>query len=485
MPTESISKRCSCTQDGRPLGARCPRLRRPGGGWNPHHGTWRYQLELPPHPTGGRRQLRRSGFPDRDTTTREHDHAKHLLTLARGDSKVRDQIATLLQNCQPGDPLPDTDTVAARIAAGTATSPATTMADYLTTWLAGRRGLSPSTVKGYGDHIRLYLTPHLGHLTVQELDSHHIETMFTTLLDRNDTIRAAHASPDPTVRATVRGVRPLSASSLQRLRGTLRKVLNDAIHKHKLRTLNPAVGIELPSGRPPKARVWTDKHIDKWRTSGIRPSPVMVWRPQQAGQFLDHVERHDPALYPMFALILHRGLRRGEACGLRDEDVDLDHAHLTVAQQITTVQYRPITKPVKTDAGDRTIPLGPTTTAVLRDYLRIRQAWRAEAGTAWPDTGLFFVRPDGRAWHPALVSDRFEHAIRKSGLPPVRLHDLRHCAATYLRHGGADLKEIQQTLGHAQLAITADTYTSVILELQHTHADAAATLIPRTTPGPR
>jgi integrase len=49
---------------------------------------------------------------------------------------------------------------------------------------------------------------------------------------------------------------------------------------------------------------------------------------------------------------------------------------------------------------------------------------------------------------------------------------------TYLRHGGADMKEIQEPLGHSTLGITADVYTSVILELQHTNADAAANLIP-------
>jgi site-specific recombinase XerD len=99
------------------------------------------------------------------------------------------------------------------------------------------------------------------------------------------------------------------------------------------------------------------------------------------------------------------------------------------------------------------------------------------------ESGLFFVRPDdGRAWHPQTVSDRFEHLITESRLPPVRLHDLRHCAAIYLCHGGADLKEIQETLGHANIAITSDTYTSVILELHRTNADAAAQLIPRRPP---
>jgi len=144
--------------------------------------------------------------------------------------------------------------------------------------------------------------------------------------------------------------------------------------------------------------------------------------------------------------------------------------------------YTPVTRKVKSDAGDRIVPLGPATVAVLTDYLRMHEAWRQVSGADWPDTGLFFVRPDGRAWHPQAISDRFEYLVAHSGLPPVRLHDLRHCAATYLRHGGADLKEVQETLGHSTLALTSDTYTTVILELHRANADAAAQLIPRTPP---
>jgi site-specific recombinase XerC len=48
-----------------------------------------------------------------------------------------------------------------------------------------------------------------------------------------------------------------------------------------------------------------------------------------------------------------------------------------------------------------------------------------------------------------------------------------------MRHGATDLKEVQETLGHANLAITADVYTSVVLDLQRDHADAVPNLIPR------
>ena len=109
----------------------------------------------------------------------------------------------------------------------------------------------------------------------------------------------------------------------------------------------------------------------------------------------------------------------------------------------------------------------------------MRERWQQVSGDAWPNTGFFFVRPDGQPWHPQTVSDRFDHLVAASGLPPVQLHDLRHCAATYLRHGGADMKEVQEVLGHSTIGLTSDTYTSVILELRRPNADAAANLVPR------
>jgi integrase len=205
----------------------------------------------------------------------------------------------------------------------------------------------------------------------------------------------------------------------------------------------------------------------------------MVWTPATAGQFLDYAQRHDIALYHLFELILHRGLRRGEACGLTDTNVDLDTATLTITEQITTVGYTPITTTVKSDASNRTISLAAATVASLRQYVQMRQRWTQVSGEQWPGTGLFFVQPNGQPWHPATVTDRFEYLIKHGGFPPVRLHDLRHAAATYLRAAGADMKEVQTTLGHATMAMTSDIYTSVILELERANADAAADLIPR------
>ncbi|GAA3752955.1 hypothetical protein GCM10022225_42070 [Plantactinospora mayteni] len=70
-----------------------------------------------------------------------------------------------------------------------------------------------------------------------------------------------------------------------------------------------------------------------------------------------------------------------------------------------------------------------------------------------------------------------KHQINRAGLPPIRLHDLRHGAATLACAAGADLKAVQDQLGHATIMMTADTYTSVLPESQRAAAEATARLV--------
>ncbi|MFR9807388.1 tyrosine-type recombinase/integrase [Pseudonocardia sp. RS010] len=69
------------------------------------------------------------------------------------------------------------------------------------------------------------------------------------------------------------------------------------------------------------------------------------------------------------------------------------------------------------------------------------------------------------------------------GLPPVRLHDLRHGAASLMLAAGVPMKVIQETLGHSSVTLTADTYTSVFRDVATSAAEAVAALIPRTRAG--
>jgi integrase len=99
-----------------------------------------------------------------------------------------------------------------------------------------------------------------------------------------------------------------------------------------------------------------------------------------------------------------------------------------------------------------------------------------------------FTYADGRPIRPEYLTHRFGQLVRELGLPPIRLHDLRHGAATLALASRTDLKVIQQMLGHSSIVTTADTYTSVLPEAAHRAAQATADMViqaARTAPGAR
>ncbi|MEU8152153.1 tyrosine-type recombinase/integrase [Micromonospora sp. NPDC048986] len=475
MPDGSIFKRCGCRHPdtGKPLGNDCPKLRRPNRAWSSEHGHWTYQLELPPTPDGARRQLRRSGLPSRRAAADELDHARDLLALAKGDRRRRTEIGDLLQNAaRTKRPLPEVDRIRQRLRGDGPLADAPTVADYLTGWLT-HLSVDDNTLHGYESIVRVHLIPHLGEVPLDKLRTSHVRAMLAAIERRNDDIRAAKISPDPAVRRSVAGVRPTGPTTRQRIRACLRKAINDALADELIVGSNPAALVKTPGDRP-QPIVWEDERVQRWKDTGKVPGPVMVWTDNQVVDFLDHAAQHAPDLHPMWHYMAYRGPRRGEACGLRDSEVRLHRRETTINNQIATHGYTAVQKPPKSRAGNRDVALDADTVKVLTAYRAHRAQWQLAAGPAWPDTGLFFVRPDGQPWHPSAVTQRFRRLVRKAGLPPTRLHDLRHSAATIALDAGIDIKVVSEQLGHSTTTLTRDTYQSVTRRMHQDAADAVA-----------
>lgn len=203
----------------------------------------------------------------------------------------------------------------------------------------------------------------------------------------------------------------------------------------------------------------------------------MVWTPGQTATFEEYVK--DDPLYPLWRVMIYRGLRRGEACGLReqDEDLDRDPKCLHVVKQLTEVDYEVEESDPKSEAGERTVALDEDAVQVLRlnreQKARNREAW----GEAWVESGRTFTRENGEALRPSWVSEQFARLVAEAGLPPIRLHDLRHGTATLALAAGVDLKTVQELLGHSSINVTSDTYTTVLPEVASNAADAIAGLV--------
>jgi integrase len=156
------------------------------------------------------------------------------------------------------------------------------------------------------------------------------------------------------------------------------------------------------------------------------------------------------------------GMRRGEALGLRWEDVDLEAGRLSVRRALIPNGAVVVVSEPKTARGRRSVALDHETVEVLKRQAGQQLADQVKKGDAWSDTGLVFTKEDGEAWHPEVVSRFFRSAVKRSLLPETKLHDLRHTHATLALRAGIHPKVVSERLGHATMAITLDTYSHAI-----------------------
>lgn len=380
---------------------------------NRGHGSWWFRLELPRGQNGKRRQLRRGGFRSRRAAQDARDFVRNPADIRRGAA-----VATVGQ--------------------------------WLAVWLDSREGLAPGTLSSYRLHARRYLLPYLGEVPLRELTPERVQTMFTGIIRTNAAWGTPHAP-----------------GTLHRIHATLRAALNAAVRRGLIET-NPARFVDLPSARRPHAVVWTPGQVAQWRATGQRP-PVAVWTAQQTAAFVTTI-RHHP-LYPLFHLVALCGLRRGDVVGLRWCDVDLRHGQLTIRRQVRQIGGRIDIAPPKSEASNRVVYLDHTTVTVLR---RLKADHAARSGEP---VGYLFPGHGDQPLSPNWITHLFRTLNDDSGLPPIRLHDLRHGAASLSLAAGNDLKTVQAMLGHASIVLTADTYTSVLPSLARQSAEATARLV--------
>jgi integrase len=202
------------------------------------------------------------------------------------------------------------------------------------------------------------------------------------------------------------------------VKATLRAALNAAVRAGYLAG-NPARHVELPPARRPRAVVWTPERIAAWQETGIRPA-VAVWTAAQTAAFLNAVRGH--RLYAAFQLIALRGLRRGEACGLRWQDVDLDDGTAVICGQLQQYDGHLTAAPPKTPHSERAIALDRSTVAALRQHRDVQQD--EQAGMSYHPSGYVFTGLNGGPLAPDRLSRMFKALAIQAGLPTLR--PLRH-----------------------------------------------------------
>jgi integrase len=426
--------------------------------------------------------------------------------------KARTQILALIRKSrEENSALPSADDLRRRHAVGAAFEPGST-GEFLLAWLAEHEKAghwSATTLLSYRSRIDELFLPAFGKVPLDRLRKKHILDMFDEVDKESARVIAAKASPDPEVRKSVAGRRPTGPATKARILAVIRSALSDAASQEKrLVAENVAMGIRFGkqrrgkgrgSARTVRPRLWTAEREEKWRSdferrsrgmsasqrfqawrsTAARPGPVMVWRPEHVGRFLDAAVEH--RMYPLFCLIAYLALRRGEALGLKWAETDLDARSVMIGENtIVQVGYKPVEQAeAKTEESVDWVRVDDEVIVPLRACRRRQAAERLAWGPAWRDAGYCFTWPDGSPYHPAQATRQFERLAFGAGLPPVTLRDVRHCAPTIALAAGKDIKVVSAMMRHASVEITADVYALVLPELAAEVSSAVAASIPR------
>lgn len=188
---------------------------------------------------------------------------------------------------------------------------------------------------------------------------------------------------------------------------------------------------------------------------------MKVWSADELRVFSSSVASHRWA--GVWSLLATTGMRRGEVLGLRWSDVDLDAGTVTIRSTRVRFGTTIMTSTPKTARGNRTISIGPATAAALRAWKRQQSADRLLAGASWADSsGLVVTNVNGSPPNPEAFSNLFVELAKRAGLPPIRLHDVRHSYATAALASGVPVKVVSQRVGHADVGVTLKVYAHVL-----------------------
>lgn len=250
---------------------------------------------------------------------------------------------------------------------------------------------------------------------------------------------------------TQRNNEPLKPGTIHTYHRALSAVLYRAV-KWKYIESNPAEKADLPSIAHRRAK-YLDEPDARRLLELLQAEPIM-WR-------------------AVITFDLLSGLRRAELLGLRWCDVDIENRLLCIRQ---TWNYLPkvgcyIDTP-KTEGSERPLKISKTAALLLLDVQRWQEQQAAKLGDAWDnEDGRIFTRADGRPLFPDAVTKWFTAFVKRSGLPAVTVHSLRHTYASLMIADGTPLVVVSHSLGHAQVSTTSNIYSHVIAAAEARAAD--------------
>ena len=298
--------------------------------------------------------------------------------------------------------------------------------DWMRVWLDEYLPhISQTTRDGYEEKVRNHISPALGGTPLNQLDPTQIQRFINSRIDRG-----------------------MSPKSIRSMYNNLNAALNKAVQL-KILSHNPCVGVVLPK---------------------LKRFQSVVYDATQINQLLDIAKQESASIYVISILGALLGLRRGEMTALRWEHIDFDQKTITISETCVQTSKGAQKKDPKSEAGKRTLSVGGKALDALRE---VKDAYdEACRSNPWfHDSGYVLFKEDGNPYRPDCITQLWNRFLKRTTLPYIRLHDLRHSNATLMIAKGVSAKVVQHRLGHADISTTLQRYVHVLPTMDEDAAD--------------
>lgn len=214
---------------------------------------------------------------------------------------------------------------------------------------------------------------------------------------------------------------------------------------------------------------------DAERSGIISSNPArLVQMPREAEKFvgntlakeaLSAAQEEGEPMYAIVILGMVYGLRRSEMCGLRWKDIDFENGYIHVCNTVVKGKSGHIEEEsTKTEKSNRYLPLIGFTIPYFRDLLQQQISSGSKCDKVCQLS-------DGSPVLPDYITHKYKEFLAAHSLPDIRVHDMRHTAASLLAAHDATPQQAQEFLGHESISTTLDIYTHCLDESKRKTAD--------------
>ncbi len=325
-----------------------------------------------------------------------------------------------------------------------------TLGEWLDTWLniTIKESVKNTTWLSYKGIIEKHIIPEIGGYKLLQLQTANLQKLY------NDKLNGGRVDKRKVGGKMVNKDGGLSPKTIRYMHTIIHSALKQAVNE-KVMQVNAADHVKLPKNPKKEMKTLAVKDIST---------------------FLDAAKTS--RYYSAFLLDLYTGLRRGELLGIRWKDCDLKNGKITVVQQLVYEGGKHVIRELKTERSqNRVISIPEEMVQELKDYKKRQAEERKSLGLSEIYDGLVFTSETGTFVQTRNFDRCFKAILKKAKLEEIRIHDLRHTFALLSLQAGADIKTLQNDLGHESIQTTLDKYGHVNDEMKRDAANKRSQLL--------